>query len=62
MHAPDYLDEALAHQGEPCTGKALRLHEVVLTTGPDRDKRRLAAHPDPWRGYQESGFRPSVGR
>jgi hypothetical protein len=31
---PDYPDEARAHQGEPCTGKALRLHAVVLTTGP----------------------------
>jgi hypothetical protein len=30
---PDYLDEALAHQGEPFIGKALRLHAVVLATG-----------------------------
>ncbi len=52
---PEYLDEALTLLGEPCIGKALRLHAVVLTTGPGRDKRRLGAHPDPWRGYQEPG-------
>jgi len=53
---PDYPDEARAHQGEPCIGKALPLHAVALITGPDRDKRRLGAHPGPWRGYQEPGF------
>ena len=52
---PGYLDQALAHQGEPRFGKAPRLHEVILTAGPDRDKRRLGAHPGPWRGYQEPG-------
>jgi hypothetical protein len=55
---PEYLDEALAHQVEPCIGKALRLHAVVLTAGPDRDKRRLGAHQGPWGGYQEPGFGP----
>jgi hypothetical protein len=60
---PDYLDEALAHQNAPCIGKALRLRAVVLIAAPDRDKRRLAADPGPWRGVAtRTPGRPSVGR
>ena len=58
---PGYPDEALAYQGEACIAKALCLHAVVLTTGPDRDKRRLGAYPGPWRDYQETGSGLQLG-